>query len=714
MKKVLSFTAICVIITVLLLINGCTTESTAPVTPSVGQMVLPTFQPKGTISGKIYDRCTFMAISGAKISVGFDSTVVTTTSDASGSFAFANVPAGSYRVIDGRSVPTGTYLITASLVDYNKGQTDPSKRYRDYYYYSVTITFTSLVPGDSLGVSGLVGSVVCSLASLSATLKGTVVDQNYSTVENASVVLRESTTGFVLGQTRTSVDGSFQFVNIESGQSYILDSKSADGTLFGSTTKTITCNLPSDSLRSQVSAERIVLTPVDNVAPYITSITPENNSDVSVTGLQIVYRFSEPIQQTSYTRVNLGLGHGTIVDDITISFNGLKKVSAPLPLPTFAWNATFTQLIITPTGIVGSGKYSVTLNATARANLKDKANNALVNNAAITGDFETLNFTTAGGSSTPSAPVLTRRSVSGQIGTLDFGGGVVGLEWSVVPNARSYNIYRSIGNGSFELYRSGVFRLQDTVTSSSLVNPQGVRDPLGSLSVRFHVCAVSADLIEGPPSNILNIRDEVLPTLLGTQTGGSGNNWLYTLQFSEPLTVSSAQTLANYWIQDPDTVVFTLNDVDYLGYNTTSTRYHVLLNFSTNLPLPAGYSIRVRNQSDLAGNIIDSSANRYVSSISPVPVLASPNNGATTLGLPLTLSWNKSNGATSYRLQVSTNVGFTAIVFDSNNLSTPITGLSYQLGSTVLTVGTTYYWRVAAVNAVGTSAWSTPIRNFTP
>ena len=88
------------------------------------------------------------------------------------------------------------------------------------------------------------------------------------------------------------------------------------------------------------------------------------------------------------------------------------------------------------------------------------------------------------------------------------------------------------------------------------------------------------------------------------------------------------------------------------------------------------------------------------------PTLASPANNATGVSTNPTLSWNASSGATSYRLQVSTVSNFSTTVYNQSGItgtSRPVTGLMNN---------TTYYWRVNASNAVGTSAYSS-VRNFT-
>ena len=87
------------------------------------------------------------------------------------------------------------------------------------------------------------------------------------------------------------------------------------------------------------------------------------------------------------------------------------------------------------------------------------------------------------------------------------------------------------------------------------------------------------------------------------------------------------------------------------------------------------------------------------------PILSSPLSGTTNVSKNPTLTWNAPNGATSYRVQVSTDPGFASSTYDQANLSTTSTTLT-GLGSRV-----TYYWRVNATNAYGTSGSST-VWNF--
>jgi len=80
--------------------------------------------------------------------------------------------------------------------------------------------------------------------------------------------------------------------------------------------------------------------------------------------------------------------------------------------------------------------------------------------------------------------------------------------------------------------------------------------------------------------------------------------------------------------------------------------------------------------------------------------LSSPADNSTDVSLDPTLVWTASSGATSYRLQVSSISDFSTTLVDQSGS----TSTSFQI--TGLTNNTTYYWRVNATNAGGTSDWS--------
>lgn len=112
-----------------------------------------------------------------------------------------------------------------------------------------------------------------------------------------------------------------------------------------------------------------------------------------------------------------------------------------------------------------------------------------------------------------------------------------------------------------------------------------------------------------------------------------------------------------------------------------------------NIPLSAtkkkiGFHIRCLKNSIPGATIID------------IPTLIQPANGDVNQQTNITLVWNSASGASSYELQVSTDNGFTNLVFNQSGLTTT----SQQV--TNLNNSTVYYWRVRAFNSSGASDWS--------
>ncbi|MGA2668996.1 MAG: T9SS type A sorting domain-containing protein [Ignavibacteria bacterium] len=95
-------------------------------------------------------------------------------------------------------------------------------------------------------------------------------------------------------------------------------------------------------------------------------------------------------------------------------------------------------------------------------------------------------------------------------------------------------------------------------------------------------------------------------------------------------------------------------------------------------------------------------------SVPVAPTLSTPLDGSTGISLTPTLSWTAIPNAVSYRLQVSASSTFDTALVDVGGLTNP----QYTVTTGFLNYGTTYYWRVCAVNELGNGLYSS-IWHFT-
>jgi hypothetical protein len=82
------------------------------------------------------------------------------------------------------------------------------------------------------------------------------------------------------------------------------------------------------------------------------------------------------------------------------------------------------------------------------------------------------------------------------------------------------------------------------------------------------------------------------------------------------------------------------------------------------------------------------------------PTLIEPHDSSNNVSLNPTLFWTGVSGATSYEIQVSQSNNFLITIADINNIATTSNVISG------LTSGSTYYWRVRALNSIGISNWT--------
>gem|GEM_PF-2780694 len=256
------------------------------------------------------------------------------------------------------------------------------------------------------------------------------------------------------------------------------------------------------------------------------------------------------------------------------------------------------------------------------------------------------------------------------------------LSWNTSSGATAYQLQVSKGSAFITM----VFDDSTVASTSKQVGPLG-NDTLYYWRVRAKNTAGWSDysttwrfttIIAPPPVPVLLAPTDVstgiaiTPTLSWNTSSGAT---AYQLQVSKNAGFSTT-------VFDDSTVASTSKQVGPLGNDTL-------------------YYWRVRAK-NTAGWSSYSTAWSFTTIIAPppVPVLLAPTDVSTGIAITPTLSWNPSTGATTYRLQVSKNTGFTLLVFDDST----ITSTFRQIGP--LGNDTTYYWRVRAKNSVWLSEFS--------
>lgn len=99
-----------------------------------------------------------------------------------------------------------------------------------------------------------------------------------------------------------------------------------------------------------------------------------------------------------------------------------------------------------------------------------------------------------------------------------------------------------------------------------------------------------------------------------------------------------------------------------------------------------------------------SSLTATLHTVPAVPIPLAPPNGAAQEPTALTLSWRSSAGATAYHLQFSADSTFSSTVINDSS----IVDTSRQVSS--LSNNTLYFWRVSAMNSIGSSQYSSSSR----
>ncbi len=262
------------------------------------------------------------------------------------------------------------------------------------------------------------------------------------------------------------------------------------------------------------------------------------------------------------------------------------------------------------------------------------------------------------------------------------------LSWNASTGATSYHLQVATDTGFTKLVAD-----QSNIAATSLA----ISGLTNGTVYYWHVNASNASGTSAY-STISNFTTIVsapsAPTLAGPASGATG------ISITPTLTWNASTNATSYRLQVATDTGFTKIVVDQSNIAATSLAVSGLTNSTV-------YYWHV-NASNAGGTSGYSSTSNFTTVISApsAPILASPATGATGVSISPTLSWNVSTNATSYRLQVATDTGFTKIVVDQSNIAATSLAISGLTNSTV------YYWHVNASDAGGTSAYSLT-SNFT-
>ena len=262
------------------------------------------------------------------------------------------------------------------------------------------------------------------------------------------------------------------------------------------------------------------------------------------------------------------------------------------------------------------------------------------------------------------------------------------LSWASVASATSYTLQVSTRTdfSAFTVNQSGITGTSYALTGLSAgteyfwrVSAENATSTSGfSVTRRFRTVTAPP-----PPPQLVSPEDNATgvstsPTVSWNSVGGATS---YTVQ------VSMNTGFTSYVVNQSGIMVTSLA----LSNLSNGTRYYWRVSASN------------------AGGASPNSGTRNFTTIvgaPTIPSLVAPSAGATGISTTPTLSWNPAIGADSYNLQLSTSSSFGSLVVNRTGLTSTSSNITGLLSST------TYFWRVSATNAGGTSPFS-DARSFT-
>jgi fibronectin type 3 domain-containing protein len=411
----------------------------------------------------------------------------------------------------------------------------------------------------------------------------------------------------------------------------------------------------------------------ESATPLATGITSVSYSDTAVSNGMRYY----------YTVAAAGIA-GTGVQSTEVSATPEPPPpTAPTGVTAAAGNAAVTLNWSAPTGATSYNVYrgtiaggeSATPLATGIASVSYTDNTATND----TKYYYKIAAVNGGGTGAQSAEVSATpepfppAAPTGLIATV--GGASVNLNWTASTGATSYNVYRgtAAGGESAMALATGITSVSfsDTAVSNGTKYYYKVAgaNTAGTGAQSAEASATPEPPAPAAPTGLTATAGNATVTLNWTAASGATSYNVYrgtTAGGESPTPLATGITAVSY----PDAAA------------TNGTKYY--------------YTVAAVN----AGGASSQSTEASATPQPPAP--AAPTGLTATAGnAAVTLNWTASSGATSYNVYRGTTAGGES----STPLATGITSVSYP--DTAVTNGTTYYYKVAAVNGGGTSSQST-------
>ncbi|MGB2867530.1 MAG: FG-GAP-like repeat-containing protein [Bacteroidota bacterium] len=463
-------------------------------------------------------------------------------------------------------------------------------------------------------------------------------------------------------------------------------------------------SLPADGAVNQATNAVLKWKPVSGATSYRVELTNDNTFQVALIDSAGITdtTFAPPglsTNSTYYWRVRATASSGTGPTSTIRSFTTLPPIpsASVLLLPA---NAGINQPLTVQLkwNIVGfTATYRLLLSADSTFST------SLVNQSGITD----TTYTTSGLASGTkyfwkvSATNVAGTGVFSNVGnftTLPPLPGIVALSSpadSSIDQATSPTlIWISLaGTDSYRVQVSADSSFGTTLTDQSGI--VGTSLPVAGLTTgTTYYWRVLATNVTGSGSYSLARRFATIPAAPSVPTLAAPLNGAFDQLLAPTLSWNASPGAISYRLQVSTDSLFSTTQYDQSGILITSQGI-------SGLSTSTVYYWRV-GATNPGGTSTFSSLN-HLTTIPPIPAVpspASPLDAASNQTRNLTLSWNAAIGATSYRIQVSTDSTFAIVTADADTISTT------QYAASNLAASTTYYWRVRSTNSGGSSAFS--------